>query len=165
MVGHSGVAFPILVERPRGKKAKRKFLSNLAKMPPSARREILRVQPYRDGKNARSHPLWVLHQLDIIDKHRQITAMGGRFSMPDSKQPLVIDQSMLWQDGRIYVPFNEGDVIHFVGVDDDFRPDITGNVQFRWDDGPAFFADIDKLTFVANHVIQTVLPRFARFFP
>jgi hypothetical protein len=163
-LGHSGVQFPILASRPEGKRDQRRFLRMLEKMPPAARREIMRVQPYRDGDEARYHPLWILNQLDIIDKHRQITIIGGRYSLPDSMKPLVIDSSMIWQDGRVYVPFDEGDQIRIVGVDNDFEPDVKGNILFRWDDGPTFVADIDKLAFVFDRIVKDVIPRFERFF-
>jgi hypothetical protein len=137
----------------------------LEKMPPAARREIIRVQPYRDGNDARYNALWILNQLDIIDKHRQITIIGGRYSLPDSMKPAKVDPDMISLDGRFYVPFSEGDEIRILGVDDNFEPDIRGNIQFRWDDGPTFIADVDKLAFVFDRIVKDVIPRFERFFP
>jgi len=37
---------------------------------PVARTIVEGLQPYRRGQNFASHPLWVLHELSRIDKHR-----------------------------------------------------------------------------------------------
>jgi hypothetical protein len=84
--------------------------------------------------------------------------------MPDAFKPTRIDSSMQLVDGRVYVPFEEGDEIRIFGVDQEFVPDISGNILFRWDDGPTFVADVDKLTYVYSHIVDEVIPRFTRFF-
>ena len=43
-----------------------------------ARTLISAVQPYKWGARYREHPLWLLHQLWNIDKHRYVIAKGSR---------------------------------------------------------------------------------------
>ena len=49
-------------------------------------------------------------------------------------------------------------------MDEDFEPDIKGWIQIRWDDGPAFLADLDKLEMIHSYVANDLVPRFAGFF-
>ena len=63
------VEFPIFTDRTR-------YLTNAPKriglIPPAAQEEIERLQPFNKGLNAETHPLWRIHQLSRIDKHRTI---------------------------------------------------------------------------------------------
>jgi hypothetical protein len=44
---------------------------------PEARTLITDAQPYKLGDRYSEHPLWVLHELWNIDKHREVIARGG----------------------------------------------------------------------------------------
>ena len=51
------------------------FTSGLGKIkhaPAPARTIIEDVQPYKRGKDFRDHPLWLIHEMDRIDKHRDL---------------------------------------------------------------------------------------------
>src|SRR5208283_270059 len=39
---------------------------------PSALARIDTLQPYRNGGNAERHPLWLIHDMDLWDKHREL---------------------------------------------------------------------------------------------
>ncbi|HEY8224238.1 MAG TPA: hypothetical protein VIG25_03095 [Pyrinomonadaceae bacterium] len=47
---------------------------------PTALAVIEKYQPYRTHTPAEMSPLWILSQLDIIDKHRVIVVVGFKFS-------------------------------------------------------------------------------------
>ena len=51
------------------------------------------IEPYKGGKG---HELWVLHQLDIIDKHRLLITVGSAFQSVD----LMPYLSNLWDRSR-----------------------------------------------------------------
>jgi len=57
---------------------------------PAAQAIIKSLQPYRAGQNAVLHPLWVLHELSNIEKHRRLNILGnpvGRIVLLDTFGP------------------------------------------------------------------------------
>jgi hypothetical protein len=72
------ISFPILAKRPIAKKQGKNPLPNLGAggASPEAREVIDDAQPYKLGESYRTHPLWVLHKLWNIDKHRDVLARG-----------------------------------------------------------------------------------------
>ncbi len=164
-IPNTSTEFPLFADRPPSKSEKARFMSKIDKMSPAARRQIIRLQPYHRGNDAHFESLWILHRLDIIDKHRELSIIGGRYSLPDTFRPQEVNEAMLVQGGRIYIPFNDGDEIRILGVDKDFEPDVTGWIQVRWENGSRYTADLDKLRLMHANVRDDVLPRFTRFFP
>jgi hypothetical protein len=70
--------FPILARPPRAKKyGKHPFPSVSGGVSLAARTLIDEAQPYKFGARYAEHPLWVLHKLWNIDKHRDVIARGG----------------------------------------------------------------------------------------
>jgi hypothetical protein len=49
---------------------KRAFTKKIAGFPPLAKTQIQRLQPYQWGTNYTAHPLWRVHELSNLDKHR-----------------------------------------------------------------------------------------------
>jgi hypothetical protein len=49
---------------------------------PKVRAVVETLQPYHAGDNARSHPLWVLCELNNVDKHRELHVVGHVFITP-----------------------------------------------------------------------------------
>ena len=159
--GQSDIEFPIYI-------SKTKFndtgARRIKKLPSSAQDEIKSLQPHHAGNDARFHFLWVLHQLDIIDKHRRISVLGGRYSLPDNYIPQARQGNELVIRGRIYIPFKDGDVIRIGDVDPEFEPDITGTVAIKFGDGPDESIDYSALRVIHKNISNDVLPRFAHFF-
>lgn len=60
-------AFPVLDDPAKWNSAHPKDLPGVA---PKILAEVERLQPYNGGKHA--DPLWIVHMLDIIDKHRRL---------------------------------------------------------------------------------------------
>jgi len=93
--------FPIFKDR--GKWRERRS-EKLPDVPARALAEVQRLQPYKRGANARFHPLWIIHALDIVDKHRRLNLIG----------PLVRDVSWVTRDcqvaddERFAGPFEDG---------------------------------------------------------
>jgi hypothetical protein len=66
--------FPIFANARSFQRDEQKKIGCIA---PVARTAINALQPYHCGNNPGSHPLWQLHQLNRIDKHRQLTICQG----------------------------------------------------------------------------------------
>jgi hypothetical protein len=70
--------FPILKTAPPTNKHGQRTLPNIAGgISQTARAVIDSSQPYQFGPRYTTHPLWMLHQLWNIDKHRHVIARGG----------------------------------------------------------------------------------------
>jgi hypothetical protein len=86
-------SFPILKTRPA---ANRQGIhpppTVIGGVSPTAAALIDRAQPYQCGPRYMEHPLWVLHKLWNIDKHRHITLRGLRmdgFRIPEGAPPFT----------------------------------------------------------------------------
>jgi hypothetical protein len=55
----------------------RRGVAVLKGTPESTKDAIRRHQPYQLGADARHHPLWLLHLLSNVDKHRKLSAVGS----------------------------------------------------------------------------------------
>lgn len=75
------VEFPIFTDRT-------KYLANARKriglIPPAAQAEIERLQPFNRGHGAEDHPLWRIHQLSRIDRHRTISVIAHGFTYSET---------------------------------------------------------------------------------
>ena len=59
----------------------RKALRKVAHVPNGARAVIEEIQPYQRGKDFRADPLWLIYELDRIDKHRELVLTAA--AIPD----------------------------------------------------------------------------------
>jgi hypothetical protein len=130
--------------------------------PCAAQAEIKATQPYQGG-NAEMHPLWLLHDFNKIDKHREVVvvpanAMGA--IMEGGPLPDLVSE---WF--RPIGPFENGAVLACFTfstphpeVDVDFSPML--NVSLGERVLPASFDMEEMLACVRD----SVLPRFERFF-
>jgi hypothetical protein len=128
---------------------------------PGARREIIRVQPYRAGKDAHSHSLWVAHRLAKVSEHRTppIISQGIRYSFPfggDVRAALVVAGE-----------FKDGDIIPGPNIPPAFQAVMDLKVE------PVFtviyekaggIISVDWLQSLYDFVRDRVFPRFERFF-
>ena len=64
--GPKRISFPVSDRRESYKD------KGLHAVPPEIKEYVETLQPYHAGKDARSHPLWVVSELDNVDKHRQL---------------------------------------------------------------------------------------------
>lgn len=159
--GQSDIEFPIYISET---KFNAKGAGRIVKLSPSAQNEIKSLQPYQAGDDARFQLLWALHRLDIIDKHRRISVLAGRYSLPANFVPQARQGDEVVSGGRIYVFFKDGDIIRIPGVDPEFKPDITGTVAIQFGDGPGERIEYGALRRIHKHISNDVIPRFTRFF-
>jgi hypothetical protein len=144
--------FPILDE-PDGK-AIRNCTSGV---PTEARKIIESLQPYRKGNAMRSHFLWQLHTLSIVDKHRRLATRGDATiaNFPDFPRRYL---HLLEFD-------NAGVVSAPLHLESKMRLDPHGiyNVFFG-DPIEGVEVDVDGLNRMYEFVTNNVIPRFTRFF-
>ncbi|HTZ62522.1 MAG TPA: hypothetical protein VMB51_00285 [Solirubrobacteraceae bacterium] len=71
------IPFPVFTKAPVANKAGKKALPNFRRRVSIAAREVIHeAQPYQWGDAYARHPLWILHQLWNIDKHRDVVVRG-----------------------------------------------------------------------------------------
>jgi hypothetical protein len=101
-------AFPICIDEATFAKAKRRVEPFVD---PGAFALIEVLQPYkaadRAGKDARSNNLWVISQLDIIDKHRMLVIAAKYFRATDVRYTLRGITTVLPVDGK-WFPLEDG---------------------------------------------------------
>jgi hypothetical protein len=72
-------------------------------MPQGARDLIEALQPYKRGKNFASHPLWAVHELNRIDKHRiDLTALASAPRQSISADFPAVSEAVLGTGGPMY---------------------------------------------------------------
>src|SRR5262249_36926009 len=69
----------------------------LPDVPARALAEVQRLQPYKRGDRARLDPLWLVHALDIIDKHRRLNLVSPIVREVDflTTDCVVVDEEFL----------------------------------------------------------------------
>jgi hypothetical protein len=71
--------FPVWARQPETQREGKQALPNIpGGISTTARTIVHDAQPYQWGDGYSRHPLWMLHQLWNVDKHRYIVASGGR---------------------------------------------------------------------------------------
>jgi hypothetical protein len=149
------IGFPIALEETALNAAPMRYA------PQPAQDEIEALQPYNGGIPVRVSPLWLVHELNRLDKHRFVQvipalAMGSYWARPSVP---VEDRP------RATGPFEDGaELARFVfaepqpDVDMEFHPMF--NVALPHGNWPAGL----ELESFANYIRDEVLPRFTRFF-
>jgi hypothetical protein len=86
--GAAKLEFPIFHAKPSNKSS---FDRKIAGVPDGARQIIERLQPYHRPEailtGPLNDPLWVIHDLDRVDKHRELTIAICAFSIATSGMP------------------------------------------------------------------------------
>jgi hypothetical protein len=101
-----GIEFPIFLEKPYFLYGNKRSPSNHAEprgsglykirgVDPGLRTCFQRLQPFRDRQRRYRHPLMVLHELDLIDKHRTIPVVAS----------VVIPLEVTETEGPIGIPW------------------------------------------------------------
>lgn len=137
---------------------------------PKAQAEIREVQPYLRGKDYEAHPLWLLHALNNIDKHRLLLVaacanIAGAL-MPDQGRNVATLGPFTVGGGFIE---GETEVLSYFARPIDssremyvpFEPVI--GIAFR---GESVVEGRDVLSTVGgvyDYIVTTVLPSLARF--
>jgi hypothetical protein len=102
---HSGTGFPIAESMSKYEAMKARKVEG---MTCDAKRAINALKPYRGG----NEPLWRIHDLDIVDKHREL---------------VVVAEDFLFTADHIDGPYLAvGEETHFSGI---FAPDLNQDVE------------------------------------
>lgn len=84
------IEFPVFEREPADKNTRKIFDAKVAGIPDRAREMIERLQPYHAPNTVLNgplnHPLMLIHDLDRIDKHRQLSIAVCGFSITTSGQ-------------------------------------------------------------------------------
>jgi len=119
------------------------------------------LQPYHVGPNAafKKSPLWQLHKLDIIDKHRRVAIglHGLTCHFPDAVNPRS------WEIQKRELPDGFEIGLPLIAASLKMIPDLSPGVLFG-DAAEGVTLDLEQLRGLYGYVRDEVLPRFASFF-
>jgi hypothetical protein len=132
-----------------------------AGLPAEAVALIESVQPYHIGPADafKRSPLWQLHKLDIIDKHRRVAIglHGLTCRFPDAVNPRS------WEIQKREVPDGFEVSLPPVAASLEMIPDLSPGVLFG-DEAEGVTLDFAQIRGLCSFVRDDVLPRFAGFF-
>lgn len=148
----------------------------ISSLPEDARQAIEALQPFHAGDDAVSHPLWLIHDLDIIDKHRRLltapaaASRAGLIGPPfklGGKGPLVMVElhDMKFTVGKC----RNGDaLVRIAGTNPpemvaEFRPGVKFKLTLDEVGLPELFIE-DQLSELGRYVVEDVVPLLAPFF-
>jgi hypothetical protein len=154
--------FPIFLEEST------EFTNRLGRLREDVREETKAVQPYNRASGQHSHPLWVLHRLNIVDKHRAIAVGRTKLVIPtglESPKFAVFDGAIRFDKGGV-----EFELPMTANQPEDFQPELRAEISFDISEPPWFPPHPYRVTHaglaeIYNFVADDVLPRFTRFFP
>jgi hypothetical protein len=142
------------------------FKRMTAGMPPEACEIIERLQPYRRGEGAQDDPLWRLHALWSIEKHRHLTIVA--LSMLTSMGKYLSDERPEQLSDFNVSRLDNGDIVLEVPIpnrtEEYFEPEFLLNVVLS-DEGPGQGNRLpDSLWSIYYLLRDRIIPRFMHFF-
>ena len=101
------------------------------------RMSVEQLQPYHRGNNYASDLLWIIHTLDIVDKHRLLIVVSERASVDSAS---LSNGRILYSSGR---PVDDGAVVltgrgqaFSAGADlKEFQASLQDNATQHWQSG------------------------------
>jgi len=139
----------------------------IGKISPAAQTEIDGFQPYNAGDRYESHPLYLLNELNIIDKHRSLLLMlahhiGTIIPIPQPTKNLAsfryVSNAGLLQ--------GKTEVAHYLVTanDAEMKMNLRPMVQVSLADGFPTGSDVtDTIRDIRNFISQTVFPKLRPF--
>jgi len=148
---YSRTEFPIFDSTDDFKKS---GIPKMRNIPPKAQQVIETLQPYHRGDWADVDHLWLLHEINRIDKHREITPCFGESIVKYSGMPGIYRSGRLYDGAVITAPIPEGE----------FQMKLGASIAF---DVPTlkFPVDFAKINGIHKFIREEVIPRFSSFFP
>jgi hypothetical protein len=157
----SGIEFPIFSSKPPDKNTIRRYERKVEGISDVGREIIEALQPYhRDPAfmltGPLCDPLWIIHDMDRIDKHRELIMTLGAFDIAVPRMGMADIYLMLYRESD----FPEEDI---VGLGRAFDPNskIATQVSFREFGGRKIQPVIPGLSKLARYVHDDVLLKFA----
>lgn len=153
------------VEKKTGKPARGSGLHKLQGVHPSALEAIEGIQPYHRGTAYAEDPLWVIHELDRIDKHRRLNltacavggvGIGGSEGYMGSVQMEKVGHSGPVEDGTPIV-------IMTVSPDSHFELNISKEIALAEPAIPQREFLVHMATTLCDYARDVVVPLVARW--
>jgi hypothetical protein len=147
------IAFPVArVDDPN-------YRRRLSLFPSTVASAIDSFQPHHRGNAYRDDPLWQLHELWTLDKHRAIPMASNSFNITFPYRD--------WD--RFIKHFQYGLEVHFPlsivwNSPVEFKPEVSIEVLFG-EYGSPFEISFDRIKEINDFVRNAVIPKFAGFFP
>jgi hypothetical protein len=117
------------------------------------------VQPYTEGEKARMHPLWVIHELDRIDKHRDLLLTSSVTQGMDARHFRTRGPFMEIAIGQLG-PIEDGGVVTswvpMLGAEMDYDAKFTFGVAFGHGTGAEGIPLLEGLTGLYGYVRERV---------
>jgi hypothetical protein len=133
------------------------FAAQVGAMDQNAAGEIERLQPYRAAAGFKTHPLWQLNKLDIVDKHRRLSinkhAVNIVFPNLPKDTPYELSDTDAAYCCRIPIQFSTTSIV----VSD--KPVIWFGAEEE------ILVHHGDLQVICTFVADKVLPSFRKFFP
>jgi hypothetical protein len=150
-----GIEFPIYSSKPADKPALRRYERKVEGIPDPGRKIIEALQPYhRDPAfmltGPFSDPLWIIHDMDTTDKHRELILTSATFDVGAKGMESI--WLMLYREAD----FPERDI---VGLGRAFDPNskITAQISFREFGGRKLQPVIPALSKLTRYVHRILL--------
>lgn len=125
------------------------------------------VQPYKDGQNARSHPLFVLKVLNRETKHRHLPLfattipnfqIGGGYVEPPKQVPVFGAKRFKGEEEVKFLPYDSPPNPR---MPQEVKLGVAVTVEQVGNAGQTL---ADTVTAIHNRLVEDIFPRFERFF-
>lgn len=150
-----GIEFPIYLSEPVDKDAIRRYERKIEGIGPTGRKIIEAMQPHRRDPafmltGPLNDPLWIIHDMDATDKHRELILTSATFDVP------VGGMESIWLMLYRETDFPEGDI---VGLGRAFDPNskVTTQISFREFGGRKIQPVIPGLSKLTRYVHRVLL--------
>ncbi len=172
-----GIQFPIFKHKDRfleinnnGKPKRGSGLYQIRSMKPRVQMCIRSLQPYHRNRNHIKHPLWIVHKLSNIDKHRQLHMVEYPIGSLDFTSSAEEGIQFNWRRIRRYRPLRDGAEILRLNITtpdghdgrllivQSIPPDIAFDEQGIVKDRYA----IETLASISTYIQDTVFPKLEK---
>jgi hypothetical protein len=156
------------VRKKTGKPAPGSGLHKLQGIHPDAIKAIEGIQPYHRGPTYSEDPLWLIHELDRIDKHRRLSltacAMGGVGINPDQSGTAYLGQVSFEKMGHSG-PVEDGTpvAVFTASPDSHFQLDFSREIALAEPTLPHNVFAVQALTQLRDYVRDRVIPLLKPF--
>lgn|GEM_PF-3575279 len=165
-------AFPIYVRHMTKAEFRKLTKSRIGNCSTAAQDLIEELQPYHKGDDARKDLLWIIKELDRLDKHQRINIVGGSYRMAIksgttgfSIAGIDLGPIISGEERGVF-----GDFVEIGTLDEHGQPEgglepyAEFNLAFGDNEGPCPRESVEIVQTALEHVRTKVLPRFAALF-
>lgn len=138
---------------------------------PQAAAIVEKLQPYQRGNDYARSPLWVLHELWNMDKHRLVAVVGMNALVPQTRFTTGLSGSGRTFEQAMMFPFQDGANLMRIGLlngetESPVKVEMDLELAIVFGDGPADgYKVVEALNTCALFASAVVLNDFAPLFP